>query len=110
MEDELWENNKNNNNNTQQKLEKIISEYDPSNGWCAKLGSLSHNVRLILLYTLISFAGRSIWTQQISSIFVYNLANQSTETLGYVEAVGGLCFPFCFLFCSLLFFFFLNLI
>jgi MFS family permease len=52
---------------------------------------ISRNVRLTLLYTVLAFAGRSIWSQSVLAAYVYLLRNQNAQAVGYSTAVMGAC-------------------
>eukprot|EP00538_Stauroneis_constricta_P000620 CAMPEP_0119558286 /NCGR_PEP_ID=MMETSP1352-20130426/10534_1 /TAXON_ID=265584 /ORGANISM="Stauroneis constricta, Strain CCMP1120" /LENGTH=544 /DNA_ID=CAMNT_0007605601 /DNA_START=35 /DNA_END=1669 /DNA_ORIENTATION=- len=50
----------------------------------------SPNVALMKLFTLVAFAGRSIWNQNVLSTFVYLLEDGRPEAVGYITACMGL--------------------
>lgn len=50
----------------------------------------SRNIQLTLIYTLIVFAGRSLWSQSVLSTFVYLLQNNDPKAVGVISAAMGL--------------------
>jgi MFS family permease len=53
-------------------------------------GNQTTNVKYIMMYTLFAFAGRSIWSQSVLSLFVSLLRNDNPEAVGYITAVMGI--------------------
>lgn len=51
----------------------------------------SRNVNFILVYTLLMFAGRSMWSQTVLSAYVYLLHNNNAEAVGLLTAIMGIC-------------------
>lgn len=51
---------------------------------------LSRNVPLILLYTLLNFAGRSIWNQNVLPTLVYLLRDGDAKSVGFITAAMGI--------------------
>jgi MFS family permease len=50
----------------------------------------SRNIPLVLTYTALAFAGRSLWAQSVLSTFVYLLENNNAEAVGFITAVMGM--------------------
>jgi MFS family permease len=50
----------------------------------------NRNIRVTLIYTLLSFAGRSLWSQSVLSTFVYLLQNNDAKAVGFITAAMGL--------------------
>jgi len=53
----------------------------------------ARNVRLTLVYTILAFAGRSLWNQSVLATAVFLLVPQqeSAQAVGFITAVQGLC-------------------
>jgi MFS family permease len=51
---------------------------------------ISRNVSLTLIFTFCAFAGRSIWSQSVLATFVYLLADNNPEAVGFITAVMGI--------------------
>eukprot|EP01084_Bolivina_argentea_P043657 80411_1 len=66
-----------------------IDEFAPSKGWCAQWKSLSSNIKLILMYTLLWGASISIWNRQLLATYIFEVTGDSTEILGFIEAIQG---------------------
>jgi len=49
----------------------------------------SKNIPLILTYTFIIFAGRSMWSQSVLSAMVYLLRNNNPESVGFLTSIMG---------------------
>ncbi|CAJ1960025.1 unnamed protein product [Cylindrotheca closterium] len=49
------------------------------------------NIRLILTYTWIIFAGRSIWNQNVLATFCFLLSGKDPKLVGYLTAAMGIC-------------------
>eukprot|EP00980_Cylindrotheca_fusiformis_P031284 scaffold26122_cov127-Cylindrotheca_fusiformis.AAC.3 len=49
------------------------------------------NVRLILCYTWLVFAGRSIWNQNVLATFCFLLRDGDPKAVGYLTAAMGIC-------------------
>mmetsp|Transcript_28332 Transcript_28332/g.83380 ORF Transcript_28332/g.83380 Transcript_28332/m.83380 type:complete len:578 (-) Transcript_28332:226-1959(-) len=58
-------------------------------GGAGDQGARSRNINLVLAYTVLSFAGRSLWSQSALSAFVYLLRDENPEYVGYLTAVMG---------------------
>lgn len=56
----------------------------------ASPSSARRNINLVLLYTLLMFAGRSMWSQTVLSAYVYLLRNEDPESVGILTAVMGI--------------------
>ncbi|CAB9528108.1 major Facilitator Superfamily MFS [Seminavis robusta] len=52
---------------------------------------INRNIRLTLLYALIGFAGRSIWSQSVLATYVYLLSDENAQALGSITGVMGMC-------------------
>ncbi|KAI2506479.1 major facilitator superfamily-like protein [Fragilaria crotonensis] len=63
---------------------------DSSRSTSAETSLPSRNIRLTLMYTLIVFAGRSLWSQSVLSTFVYLLQNKDPKAVGVISAAMGL--------------------
>ena len=50
----------------------------------------SRNVKFILVYTLLMFAGRSMWSQTVLSAYVYLLRDNNAEAVGLLTAIMGI--------------------
>mmetsp|Transcript_9203 Transcript_9203/g.14146 ORF Transcript_9203/g.14146 Transcript_9203/m.14146 type:complete len:538 (+) Transcript_9203:169-1782(+) len=50
----------------------------------------SRNIRLTLIYTLLAFAGRSMWSQSVLSTFVFLLRHNNAEAVGFITAAMGI--------------------
>jgi len=50
----------------------------------------SRNVRLTLIFTLLAFAGRSMWNQSVLSTYVFLLRHNDVEAVGFITAAMGL--------------------
>ena len=64
-------------------------QYGPSMGWCAQWRSLSYNIKLILIYTLLWGGSTSIWSRQVLATYIFQVTGDSTEILGFIEAIQG---------------------
>jgi MFS family permease len=51
--------------------------------------NLNHNVRLVLIFTLMQSLGRGIWMGNVLSTFIYLLSDSSSELLGLTSAATG---------------------
>jgi MFS family permease len=51
---------------------------------------VSRNVTIVLLYTFFSFAGRSIWNQNVLATFCFLLRDGDPKSVGYMTAAMGL--------------------
>ena len=51
---------------------------------------LSRNIRLVLIYTVFAFAGRSLWSQSVLATYVFLLTNNNAEAVGFITAAMGL--------------------
>lgn len=49
------------------------------------------NIRIILSYTWIAFAGRSIWNQNVLATFCFLLEDGDPKSVGYLTAAMGIC-------------------
>lgn len=49
----------------------------------------SRNIRLTLIYTVVVFAGRSLWSQSVLSTFVYLLQDNDPKAVGFASAAMG---------------------
>jgi MFS family permease len=50
----------------------------------------SRNIRLTLLFTVVAFAGRSLWSQSVLSTFVYLLRDDDPKAVGFITAAMGI--------------------
>mmetsp|Transcript_17540 Transcript_17540/g.38107 ORF Transcript_17540/g.38107 Transcript_17540/m.38107 type:complete len:553 (-) Transcript_17540:33-1691(-) len=53
--------------------------------------SSRRNINLILLYTVLMFGGRSMWSQTVLSAYVFLLRNEDPESVGVLTAIMGIC-------------------
>ncbi|CAB9528107.1 major Facilitator Superfamily MFS [Seminavis robusta] len=51
---------------------------------------MNRNIRFTLFYTIIAFAGRSIWNQSVLATYVFLLTNENPEAVGFITAVMGI--------------------
>lgn len=74
--------------------EPLLREDNDSSEASASPPSLSQqqtrNVNFILVYTLLMFAGRSMWSQTVLSAYVYLLRDDNAEAVGLLTAVMGI--------------------
>eukprot|EP00565_Helicotheca_tamesis_P000454 CAMPEP_0185725158 /NCGR_PEP_ID=MMETSP1171-20130828/1470_1 /TAXON_ID=374046 /ORGANISM="Helicotheca tamensis, Strain CCMP826" /LENGTH=174 /DNA_ID=CAMNT_0028393199 /DNA_START=106 /DNA_END=627 /DNA_ORIENTATION=- len=74
---------------------KLITEEErekeslPSNDNDTSSEKKSKNIPLVLAYTFVTFAGRSMWSTSVLSAFVYLLRNDDPESVGFLTAVMG---------------------
>eukprot|EP00978_Attheya_sp_CCMP212_P002231 scaffold4582_cov56-Attheya_sp.AAC.5 len=50
---------------------------------------VSRNIPLVLAYTFLAFAGRSLWSQSVLSAFVFLLSHDDPKVVGYLTALMG---------------------
>ena len=48
------------------------------------------NIKFILAYTVLMFAGRSMWSQTVLSAYVYLLRDNNAEAVGLLTAIMGI--------------------
>lgn len=67
-----------------------ISEKSLDKGWRGTLKNLNHNVKILLFFTLSQSIGRGIWAGNVLSTFIYLLAGNSNEVLGWTSGATGI--------------------
>ncbi|MHA1776725.1 MAG: hypothetical protein DRO88_08130 [Promethearchaeia archaeon] len=61
-----------------------------SKDWRREFKSLNHNVKALLYFTLTQSIGRGIWAGNVLSTFIYLLADNSNEILGWTSGATGI--------------------